>query len=108
MNDALAHERLSEVLELLDRYGDVHDRRWGHNGNVANRALDSQLKELTDQVRARIRFARDVIAAMGESELAAPPRFARGRPLLWPWVMATTRVGASSKRLCPLTSQRWT
>jgi hypothetical protein len=44
MNDVLAHERLSEVPELLDRYGDLHDRRWGHNGNVANRAFDSQLK----------------------------------------------------------------
>ena len=30
MDDALAHKRLSEVLELIDQWGNVYDRRWGH------------------------------------------------------------------------------
>jgi len=71
MDDALAHARRSEVSGLIDRYGGLYDLRWGYSGNVANRALDSQLKELEDEVRGRTRLAQDVIAAMGEKELAA-------------------------------------
>jgi hypothetical protein len=70
MDDALAHKRLSEVLHLIDRYDDTYDRRWGHAGNMKNAALDSQLHELEDEVRGQTRFARGVIAAMGENELA--------------------------------------
>jgi len=71
MDDTLAHKRLSEVLDLIDRYDDLYDRRWGHGGYMANRAFDSQLDQLEDEVRGQTRFARDVIAAMREGELAA-------------------------------------
>ena len=37
MDDTLARKRLSEVLELLDRYDDLYDQRWGHGGNVKKR-----------------------------------------------------------------------
>jgi hypothetical protein len=68
MDDALAHDRLNEVLDLIDRLGDLYDRRWGYDGNVGNPAIDSQLNELTDEVRARTKLAHDVIAAMGEKD----------------------------------------
>jgi hypothetical protein len=71
MDDALAHKRLSEVLDLIDRYDEMYDRRWGHGGHTKDRALDSQLHQLEDDVRGQTRFARDVITAMGDKELAA-------------------------------------
>lgn len=72
MDDALAHERLSAVLELIDRWGDLYDRRWGRGrGRQEQPGLDPELKTLKDEVRARVRLARDVIVAMGEKELAA-------------------------------------
>jgi hypothetical protein len=72
MKDALAHERLNGVLELIDRWGDLYDRRWGYgHGGVENDALDRPLKDGIDEVRTRTRFAHDVIAAMGERDIAA-------------------------------------
>ena len=72
MKDALAHERLNGVLELIDRWGDLYHRRWGKgHGGVHNDALDRPLKDGIDEVRTRTRFAHDVIAAMGENDLAA-------------------------------------
>ncbi len=70
MDDALAHKRLSEVLDLIDRYDETWDRRWGHGGFARNPSLDQQLRELEDQVRGQTRFARDLVTAMGEKELA--------------------------------------
>ncbi len=40
MDDALAHKRLSEVLDLIDRYDETWDRRYGHGGFVRNPSLD--------------------------------------------------------------------
>ena len=73
MNDALAHERLNGVLELIDRWGDLYERRWGHKPPHYQEqpGLDSEVKEGIDEDRARTRFAQDVIAAMGENEIAA-------------------------------------
>jgi Protein of unknown function (Hypoth_ymh) len=71
MDDALAHKRLSEVLDLIDRYDETYDRRWGLGGFGENPSLDQRLRELEDQVRGQTRFARDLVAAMGEKELAA-------------------------------------
>lgn len=51
MDDALAHKRLTAVLELIDRFGDLYDKRWGPLGGlVENPELDSQLKALKDEV----------------------------------------------------------
>ena len=71
MNDALAHERLAGVLELIDRWGDLYYQRWGKRGNHEQPGLASQVNTLIDQVRTRTKLAHDVIAAMGEEELAA-------------------------------------
>jgi hypothetical protein len=71
MDDVRAHRRLSEVLGLIDQYGEVYDRRWGHVDRLEHDELGPRLHELEDQVRARVRFARDVIAVMGENELVA-------------------------------------
>ena len=46
MDDALAHKRLSEVLDLIDRYDQTYDMRWGHGGFVKNLSLDRELREL--------------------------------------------------------------
>ncbi|MFJ7215069.1 TIGR02391 family protein [Amycolatopsis sp. NPDC098790] len=71
MNDALAHERLSEILGLIDRWGSLYDRRWGYRHPYEEQpGLDPQLEDLVDKVRERTRLARDVIAAMGETPLA--------------------------------------
>jgi hypothetical protein len=43
----------------------------GIRRGLENPALDRQVKNDIDEVRIRTRFARDVIAAMGEENLAA-------------------------------------
>lgn len=72
MNDELAHERLTEVLNLIDRWGDLYERRWGHKPPHYQKhpELDSEVDALTDKVRARTKLAHDVIAAMGREDLA--------------------------------------
>lgn len=72
MDDALAHERLTGVLKLIDGWGDLYEHRWGygHPHALENAALARPVKEGIDEVRRRTRFAQDVIAAMGEKELA--------------------------------------
>ncbi|KDE98186.1 hypothetical protein Y900_004320 [Mycolicibacterium aromaticivorans JS19b1 = JCM 16368] len=73
MNDELAHKRLSGVLGTIDDWGDLYDRRWGHADPQGFEApgLDQQVRDGIDEVRKRTRFARDVIAEMGEKELSA-------------------------------------
>jgi hypothetical protein len=71
MNDGLAHERLQEILETIDHWGDLYNRRWGaKEGYSENPALARQVTEGVDHVRARTRLARDVVAAMEENQLA--------------------------------------
>jgi Protein of unknown function (Hypoth_ymh) len=71
VNDALAHERLTGVLDLIDRWGDLYNRRWGKRQPYReDPELASQVETLIDDVRTRTKFAHDVIAAMGESRLA--------------------------------------
>jgi hypothetical protein len=72
VNDSLAHERLLAVLELIDRWGELYNRRWGHVAPhyQTEVGLDSQVKTLVDEVRTRTKLAHDVIAAMGEDDLA--------------------------------------
>ena len=71
MNDALAHECLVDVLELIDRWGELYYRRWGKRENLEQPELASQVDTLINQVRTRTKLAHDVIAAMSEKELAA-------------------------------------
>jgi hypothetical protein len=68
MNDELAHKRLSGVLATIDGWGDLYERRWDH---PRQDHLESAVKQGIDEVRARTKLAHDVIAAMGEDELAA-------------------------------------
>lgn len=71
MGDALAHKRLTGVRELIDRWGDLYDQRWGkHQPYQEHPELDSQVKQLIDEVRTRTRFAHHLIIAMGEKQLA--------------------------------------
>jgi hypothetical protein len=42
VNDALAHERLADVLELIDRWGDLYNRRWGKRAHHEHPELASQ------------------------------------------------------------------
>ena len=70
VDDALAHERLTGVLELIDRFGDLYYQRWGKRQRQARPELASQVESLIDEVRARTKLAHDVIAAMGEDSLA--------------------------------------
>jgi hypothetical protein len=71
VNDALAHERLNAVLGLIDDWGDLYYRRWGQRGFHEQPGLDSKVSKDRDNVRARTKLAHDVIAAMGEEDLAA-------------------------------------
>jgi hypothetical protein len=72
VDDALAHERLTGVLELIDRWGELYERRWGKLAPHYREepGLASQVDGLIDEVRARTKLARDVITAMGEADLA--------------------------------------
>jgi hypothetical protein len=71
VNESLALERLASVLQLIDRWGDLYDRRWGKWAPYQeNSELDSQVTVLLDEVRARTRLAHDVTVAMDEAQLA--------------------------------------
>jgi len=71
VNDALAHERLVGVLKLIDRWGELYNRRWGKRGHARDGSLAAQVDTLIDEVRTRTKLAHDVIAAMGEEALSA-------------------------------------
>jgi Protein of unknown function (Hypoth_ymh) len=71
VNDALAHERLVDVLELIDRWGELYNQRWGKRGHAKDGSLAAQVDMLVDEVRIRTKLAHDVIAAMGEEVLSA-------------------------------------
>lgn len=43
MNDALAHERLVGVLELIDRWGELYNLRWGKRGHAKDDSLAAHL-----------------------------------------------------------------
>jgi Protein of unknown function (Hypoth_ymh) len=75
VNDALAHERLVGVLELIDRWGELYDRRWGKHGHAKDGSLAVQVDTLLDEVRTRTKLAHDVITAMGEKALSEKVRF---------------------------------
>lgn len=72
MDDALAHQRLNDDLKQIDRWGELYERRWAKRPPYQEHPeLDSEVRERIDLIRKRTRFAHDVIAAMGENELAA-------------------------------------
>ena len=72
MDDALAHQRLNDDLKQIDRWGELYERRWAKRPPYQEHPeLDSEVRERIDLIRKRTRFAHDVIAAMGESEIAA-------------------------------------
>ena len=66
-----AIKSLSEILIIVDRWGNLYDVRWGkHSPYIEDPALDSEVTRLIDSVRGRIKFANSVALAMGETELA--------------------------------------
>jgi len=71
MNDALALECLTGVLKLTDQWGNLYDQRWGYVDKLEHPELASQVEKGIDKVRTRTKLAHAVIAAMGETELAA-------------------------------------
>lgn len=72
MNDALAHQRLAEILALIDHWGETYEQRWGNRAPYHEQpGLDTQVRGRIDEVRARTKLAHDVVKAMGEKELAA-------------------------------------
>ncbi len=75
MNDELAHKRLSGVFWARLTTGGATSTTdaGGHADPQGFEApgLDQQVRDGIDEVRKRTRFARDVIAEMGEKELSA-------------------------------------
>lgn len=71
VNDALAHQRLQEILVVIDDWGQLYERRWGygHGGHEAP-GLDETVRVQIDTVRARAKLARDIVSAMGEPNLS--------------------------------------
>lgn len=56
---------------MIDEWGELYERRWGGRPPYQEQpGLDSQLSARIDEVRARTKLAHDVIAAMGEDDLA--------------------------------------
>lgn len=71
MDDSAAHEALTEALSTIDAWGSLYDARWGRNPPYQqNNGLASRVDADLDAVRTRVRFARDIVVAMGELELA--------------------------------------
>lgn len=72
VNDALAHERLVSVLEVIDKWGELYNRRWGHGPPWREQeGLHVHINRGIDEVRTRTKLAHDIVQAMGEDELAA-------------------------------------
>jgi hypothetical protein len=71
MDDSAAHAALSGVLLTIDEWGALYDARWGKKPPYED---DDRLAERVDagidQVRTRVRFARDIVLAMNELQLA--------------------------------------
>jgi len=71
MDDSAAHEALSACLSTIDAWGALYDTRWGRNPPYQkDDRFASRLEADLDEVRTRARFARDIVAAMGEPKLA--------------------------------------
>lgn len=71
MDDSAAHAALSETLSAIDEWGSLYDARWGRKPPYRdNDGLAPRVDAGVDEVRTRVRFARDIVVAMGESELA--------------------------------------
>ena len=48
-----AIKSLSEILTIVDRWGNLYDLRWGkHSPYIEDPALDSEVTRLIDSVRA--------------------------------------------------------
>lgn len=72
MNEELAHQRLVEILALIDELETLYDRRWGHGPYSGDQpGLAPHLKSKTDEVRVRVKLAYGIVAAMGEKALLA-------------------------------------
>lgn len=71
MDEELALTRLEEVRDVIDAWGNLYERRWGKRGNRQDDSLATPLREGQDSVQVRVKFAHDLILAMGESGLAA-------------------------------------
>lgn len=70
MDDARAYGVLSAAVTSIDEYGRLYDQRWDKRVPTPGSLVD-ELRRSEDEVRSRIRFARDLVTAMGERELAA-------------------------------------
>jgi len=71
VNQTLALGSLTEILALIDSWGKLYDARWGkHSPYIEDLSLDQELQRLIDPIRARVKFAHDVVVAMGEAGLA--------------------------------------
>lgn len=88
MDDERARKALNDVLEVIDEWGDVYDRRWGHKAPQYEEhpELASRVDSGLDMVRTRVKLAHDVIVGMREPGLAAQVveheegQFGRGHP----------------------------
>lgn len=86
MNDELASERLNGILGLIDRWGELYFRRKQQNHPYPLEIEhDPEISKGMDEVRTRLRFGRDIIAAMGEAAIAVrveerSPYLARDHP----------------------------
>lgn len=73
MDDSAALDCLRQVLVVLERWAKLYDQRWGYDAASGHREhphMESEVDEGYDEVVQRVRLARDVVAAMGESVLA--------------------------------------
>lgn len=69
MNDAVVHERLQGVVDTIDQWAKLWDR-WTAEPGYDDPRLESEVRLAGDEVRKRVRLARDVVTAMGEKDLA--------------------------------------
>lgn len=72
MDDVLAREALTGVLDLVDRWGILYDTCWGRRPPYDEHPeVLPEVDALIDEVRSRTRLAHDVVVAMGEPSIAA-------------------------------------
>jgi Protein of unknown function (Hypoth_ymh) len=71
MDDSAGHEALTACLSVIDVWGALYDTRWGRRPpRQADDRFAARLEAERDDVLTRVRFARDIVGAMDEPDLA--------------------------------------
>jgi hypothetical protein len=90
MDDSKAIETVRSVLALLDKYDREYEKCW--NGQHPSPALQKAVAALEDQVRARVRIARQIAQATGDRDITGRIRERSGGMASHSWNQARDAI----------------